>query len=113
MWTSRNRARYDRSKLRYPSDVTDEEWELIVPLIPPGNTGAPTTPVNKCSNINSLEAAKTGSSTAIRAPAALRGGRYDINDLTWDRLALRQRRGGRVMATIEPDSTWPGMWRVR
>ena len=36
MWTSRNRARYDRSKLRYPSDVTDEEWELIVPLIPSG-----------------------------------------------------------------------------
>ena len=33
MWTSRNRGRYDRSKLRYPSDVTDEEWELIVPLI--------------------------------------------------------------------------------
>ena len=33
MWTSRNRARYDRSKLRYPSDVTDEEWELMVPLV--------------------------------------------------------------------------------
>ena len=39
MWTSRNRARYGRSKLRYPSDVTDEEWELIVPLIPPGKSG--------------------------------------------------------------------------
>ena len=39
MWTSRNCARYDRSKLRYPSDVTDEEWELIVPLIPPGKSG--------------------------------------------------------------------------
>src|SRR6516164_2690168 len=39
MWTSRNRARYDRSKLRYPSDVTDEEWELIEPLIPPGKSG--------------------------------------------------------------------------
>jgi hypothetical protein len=39
MWTSRNRGRYDRSKLRYPSDVTDEEWELIVPLIPPGKSG--------------------------------------------------------------------------
>src|SRR4029078_2496823 len=39
MWTSRNRARYDRSKLRYPSDVTDEEWELIVLLIPPDNSG--------------------------------------------------------------------------
>jgi transposase len=39
MWTSKNRARYDRSKLRYPSDVTDEEWGLIVPLIPPGKSG--------------------------------------------------------------------------
>src|SRR5580700_1869487 len=39
MWTSRNRARYDRSKLRYPSDVIDEEWELMVPLIPPGKSG--------------------------------------------------------------------------
>ena len=26
MWTSKNRARYDRSKLRYPSDLTDAEW---------------------------------------------------------------------------------------
>ena len=39
MWTSKNRARYDRSKLRYPSDFTDEEWELIVMLIPPGKSG--------------------------------------------------------------------------
>jgi hypothetical protein len=31
----------------------------------------------------------------------------------WDGMTLRQRKGGRVMATIEPDSTWPGMWRVR
>src|SRR2546429_4925430 len=39
MWTSKNRARYDRSKLRYPSDLTDEEWGLVEPLIPPGKTG--------------------------------------------------------------------------
>jgi hypothetical protein len=26
MWTLENRPRYDRSKLRYPSDLTDEEW---------------------------------------------------------------------------------------
>jgi hypothetical protein len=26
MWTSKNRARYDRSRLRYPSDLTDAEW---------------------------------------------------------------------------------------
>src|ERR1700692_266025 len=39
MWTSKNRARYDRSKLRYPSDLTDDEWGLVEPLIPPGKTG--------------------------------------------------------------------------
>ena len=39
MWTSKNRARYDRSKLRYPSDLTDDEWRLVNPLIPPGKTG--------------------------------------------------------------------------
>ena len=33
MWTKKNRARYDRSKLRYPSDLTDEEWQLVEPLI--------------------------------------------------------------------------------
>src|SRR6267143_3441683 len=39
MWTSKNRARYDRSKLRYPSDLTDDEWGLVEPLIAPGKTG--------------------------------------------------------------------------
>ena len=35
MWTAENRARYDRSRLRYPSDLTDTEWALVSPLIPP------------------------------------------------------------------------------
>src|SRR5260370_6487989 len=39
MWTSKNRARYDRSKLRYPSDLSDDEWGLVEPLIPPGKRG--------------------------------------------------------------------------
>lgn len=39
MWTTENRSRYDRSKLRYPSDLTDEEWRLVEPLIPPGKRG--------------------------------------------------------------------------
>lgn len=39
MWTARNRKRYDRSKLRYPSDLTDEEWALVVPLIAPARRG--------------------------------------------------------------------------
>ena len=32
MWTPENRARYDRSKLRYPSDLTNEEWSIIAPV---------------------------------------------------------------------------------
>jgi transposase len=39
MWTTENRERYDRSRLRYPSDLTDEEWKLVEPLIPPGKPG--------------------------------------------------------------------------
>ena len=34
MWTTENRGR-DRDRLRYPSDLTDEEWKLVEPLIPP------------------------------------------------------------------------------
>ena len=33
MRTNENRARYDRSHLRYPSDLTDDEWKLVEPLI--------------------------------------------------------------------------------
>src|SRR5271155_5023525 len=39
MWTSKNRGRYDRSKLRYPSDLTDDEWGLVEPLISPSKPG--------------------------------------------------------------------------
>jgi transposase len=39
MWTTENRGRYDRSKLRYPSDLTDDEWALVKPVIPPAKPG--------------------------------------------------------------------------
>ena len=39
MWTVENRPRYNRDHLRYPSDVTDAEWTLIGPLIPPAKRG--------------------------------------------------------------------------
>jgi transposase len=39
MWTAENRARYSRVGLRYPSDLTDEEWAEIAPLIPPARRG--------------------------------------------------------------------------
>ena len=38
MWTVENRPRYDRSKLRYPSDLTDDEWALARPEIPRART---------------------------------------------------------------------------
>ena len=39
MWTNENRSLYDRSQLRYPSDLTDEEWALVEPMIPPAKRG--------------------------------------------------------------------------
>jgi transposase len=39
MWTQENRCRYDRSHLRYPSDLTDEEWAEVAPEIPPAKPG--------------------------------------------------------------------------
>jgi transposase len=39
MWTDQNRSRYNRDALRYPSDLTDDEWELLRPLIPPAKHG--------------------------------------------------------------------------
>jgi transposase len=39
MWTNENRATYNRDHLRYPSDVTDEEWAYVEPLIPKAKGG--------------------------------------------------------------------------
>ena len=38
-WTAEDRRRYDRSRLRYPSDLTDEEWSYVAALIPPAKRG--------------------------------------------------------------------------
>lgn len=39
MWTRENRALYERKGRRYPSDLGDDEWALISPLIPPAKRG--------------------------------------------------------------------------
>src|SRR6202140_3758770 len=39
MWTDENRAKYNRDHLRYPSDLTDDEWTLVEPFIPPAKSG--------------------------------------------------------------------------
>jgi len=54
MWTVENRARYDRSKLRYPSDLSDDEWALIGPLIPPAKRGGNKRTVDEREIVNGL-----------------------------------------------------------
>ena len=39
MWTPEHRKAARRKGLRYDSDMTDEEWALVVPLIPPARRG--------------------------------------------------------------------------
>ena len=39
MWAVGNRGRCDRSKLRHLTDLTDAEWVLVEPLIPPARRG--------------------------------------------------------------------------
>jgi transposase len=54
MWTPENRDRYDRSKLRYPSDLTDPEWALLGPLIPPAKRGGNKRTVDVRAVVNGL-----------------------------------------------------------
>ena len=54
METVENRPRYHRDRLRYPSDVTDDEWALIAPLIPPAKRGGRRRSVNVREVVNGL-----------------------------------------------------------
>ena len=54
MWTTENRGRYDRSRLRYPSDLTDDEWKLVEPLIPPAKRGGDKRTVNIREVVNGM-----------------------------------------------------------
>lgn len=54
MWTVENRARYDRSRLRYASDLTDEEWALVRPQIPRAKRGGNKRGVDERAVVNGL-----------------------------------------------------------
>ena len=87
MWTNENRGRYDRSKLRYPSDLTDEEWALSEPLIPPGKRGGNRRMVNVREVVNGLMyVLSTGCQwRAIPKDLPPRSTVYDYFDLwSWD-----------------------------
>jgi transposase len=54
MWNPETRARYDRKELRYPSDLSDLEWALVEPLIPPGRRGGRRRSVDVRAVVNGL-----------------------------------------------------------
>ncbi len=54
MWTPENRGQYDRSKLRYPSDLADDEWAFIAPLIPPAKRGGNKRTINEREVLNGI-----------------------------------------------------------
>jgi transposase len=54
MWTEENRGRYDRRKLRHPSDLTDEEWSHVEPLLPPAKHGGGKRKVDMRQVVNGL-----------------------------------------------------------
>ena len=39
MWTEAARKQHAPRKERYPSDLTDMEWSLVEPMIPPAQRG--------------------------------------------------------------------------
>jgi len=52
--TTENRGRYDRRRLRYPSDVTGDEWVLIRPIGPSVIRGGNKRAVDVREIVNSL-----------------------------------------------------------
>jgi len=87
VWRNENRGRYDRSKLRYPSDLADEEWAHVEPLIPPARRGGAKRTVSVREVVNGLMyVLSTGCQwRAIPKDLPPRSTVYDYFDLwSWD-----------------------------
>lgn len=87
MWTVENRGRYNRDHLRYPSDLSDAEWLLIEPLIPPAKRGGEKRRVKLREVVNALMyVLSTGCQwRAIPQDLPAKSMVYDYFDLwTWD-----------------------------
>src|SRR6478672_3795209 len=54
MWTPEHRLAADRSGLRYPSDLTDTEWAIVEPMIPPARHGGRKRSVNVREVLNGI-----------------------------------------------------------
>ena len=54
MWKPEHRKAADRRGLRYDSDLTDEEWALVEPLIRPAKRGGRPRSVNVREVLNAI-----------------------------------------------------------
>ena len=54
MWKAEHRRAADRRGLRYPSDLTDAEWALVGPAIPPAKRGGRRREVNVREVLNAI-----------------------------------------------------------
>ena len=54
MWKPEHRLAADRRGLRYPSDLTDAEWAIVAPMIPPGRHGGRRRAVNVREVLNGI-----------------------------------------------------------
>src|SRR5438067_9998109 len=54
MWKPEHRRAADRHGLRYPSDLSDSEWALIEPAIPPAKRGGRRREVNVREVLNAI-----------------------------------------------------------
>lgn len=54
MWKPEHRTAANRRGLRYPSDLTDAEWALVEPLIPPAKHGGRHREVNVREVLNAI-----------------------------------------------------------
>jgi hypothetical protein len=54
MWKPEHRQAADRSGLRYPSDLTDGEWAIVEPMIPPARHGGRKRSVNVREVLNGI-----------------------------------------------------------
>ena len=54
MWKPEHRRAADRRGLRYPSDLSDAEWKLVEPMIPPSKRGGRKRSVNVRDVLNGM-----------------------------------------------------------
>jgi len=70
--TSENRPKYNRDKLRYPSDLTNDEWSHVEPLILRPNAADASAPLSRGNRERPHVCAELGMPVALcsQRPAA-------------------------------------------